>query len=123
MSTSDKASRAASQGAESGVARVVTCVVVGAGERGTVYSQYATEFPERLRVVAVCEPRVVHRERLAKQHKVLQTFDDWKPLLDVPKLADFAIIATQDQQHCEPAVSLAKHGCNVPYVVTDSTRS
>lgn len=93
------------------MAHAVTCVVVGAGERGTVYSQYAAIYPDRLRVEAVCEPRKVHRDRLVERHDVPKAFDDWRALVSMPKLADFAIISTQDQQHCEPAVALAKMGC------------
>ena len=91
----------------------VTCVVVGAGQRGSVYAQYASALPSKLQVVAVCEPRAVHRRRMAAKHSISenQVFEDWQPLLAMPKVADFAIVATQDQQHRDPAVALAKLGC------------
>ena len=37
-------------------------------------------------------------------------YPGWESLAAVDKLADCAIIATQDQQHVEPAVTLAKKG-------------
>jgi hypothetical protein len=36
---------------------VVTLLVVGAGNRGFVYSQYALENPEKCKVIGVAEPR------------------------------------------------------------------
>jgi predicted dehydrogenase len=50
---------------------------------------------------------------MAAKHSISENkvFDDWRPLLALPKMADFAIVATQDQQHRDPAVALAKLGC------------
>ena len=78
-------------------ARKVSCVVVGAGERGTAYARYATVFPDLLQVTAVCEPRAARRRIAADRHGLSAdaAFDGWAALLDRPKLADFAIIATQ----------------------------
>ena len=40
-----------------------------------------------------------------------QIYEDWRDLVAKnEKLADFAIIGTQDQDHKEPAVALAKQG-------------
>ena len=40
-----------------------------------------------------------------------QVFEDWTDLVAKnEKLADFAIIGTQDQDHKDPAVALAKQG-------------
>jgi predicted dehydrogenase len=50
---------------------------------------------------------------MAAKHSISENkvFEDWRPLLALPKMADFAIVATQDQQHRDPAVALAKLGC------------
>lgn len=37
-------------------------------------------------------------------------FEDWRHLLDQPRLADVAVVATQDKDHVEPAVELANRG-------------
>ena len=42
--------------------------MVGAGERGSVYAQYAAALPSKLKVVSVCEPRAAHRRRMAANH-------------------------------------------------------
>lgn len=93
----------------------VSCVVVGAGSRGTGYAEFACEQPQRLRVVAVAEPRKFRRERLRDQHSISpeNTFDDWRDLVKRDKLADFAIVSTQDQDHKEPAVALAALGYHI----------
>ena len=98
--------------------RCVTCVVIGAGERGTAYAQYATVFPDRLTVVAVCEPRPAFRAKMQTAHalKDTQCFESWTDLVTATgthgkPLADFAIVATHDRAHRDPAVALAKLGC------------
>lgn len=78
-----------------------------------MYAQYATAQPSKMKVVGVCEPRPTHQKRLAATHNIAadMVFDDWRSLLALEKIADFAIVATQDRQHRDPAVALAGLGC------------
>lgn len=90
---------------------MVTLAVIGAGLRGQSYARHALE-TGRARVVAVAEPDPLRRASLAAQHGVPpdNVFADWRELLDRPRLADAAIIATQDRMHLEPAVRAADLG-------------
>ncbi|MGH3487473.1 MAG: Gfo/Idh/MocA family oxidoreductase, partial [Actinopolymorphaceae bacterium] len=40
-------------------------------------------------------------------------FSSWRDLVAAGKLADAAIVATQDAEHVEPAVALANLGCHL----------
>ncbi|XP_023931025.1 uncharacterized protein LOC106162818 isoform X1 [Lingula anatina] len=93
----------------------VTAVIVGAGNRGQNYAEFADEFPEKLKVVGVAEPRVFYRTKMQQTYGIPDTavFSDWKELLKIPKMADLAIIATPDQLHKEPVVALAKKGYHI----------
>lgn len=90
----------------------VTCVVIGAGNRGSAYARYAIDNPRRLQVVGVAEPREFHRKRMAREHEIPRehTFEDWQALADRPRFADAAIIATPDALHTEPAIALVERG-------------
>ena len=69
--------------------------------------------PEKLTVVGVAEPRQFYRDRMAATHNIPpdHCFDGWADLLQAPRrLADFAIVATQDRDHVGPAVALARLG-------------
>nr|WP_026256955.1 Gfo/Idh/MocA family oxidoreductase [Actinopolymorpha alba] len=92
--------------------RPVTLAVLGAGNRGSVYANWAAEHPDRARIVAVAEPRDHHRKTLAERHNIPpeRTFTSWKDLVAAGKLADAAIVATQDVDHVEPATALARQG-------------
>lgn len=90
-----------------------TLLVIGAGSRGlTVYADYAARHPDEFRVVAGAEPRVHYRQQLQQRHGISPDalFEDWRLLLDRPKLADAAVIATQDADHLEPAIALLERG-------------
>ncbi|MEI6782624.1 MAG: Gfo/Idh/MocA family oxidoreductase, partial [Verrucomicrobiota bacterium] len=90
----------------------VTLAIVGAGKRGEAYSQYAVEHPNLAQVVAVAEPRQFQREQLAKAHRVPaeNVFNSWEDLARQPRLADAALICTQDRMHLEPLLALAPKG-------------
>ena len=92
----------------------VTLAVVGAGSRGGVYASYAAARPGRARVVCVAEPRADRRRSLLAAHGLdderPQAFTGWEQLVDGPRRADVAVIATQDRDHVDAAEALAAAG-------------
>ncbi|MEV4510928.1 Gfo/Idh/MocA family oxidoreductase [Dactylosporangium sp. NPDC049525] len=87
----------------------VTIAVVGAGLRGQEYARLA-EATGTGRVVAVAEPDTGRRTAFAAAHRPASVFTDWQDLAAAGRLADVAVIATQDRLHVEPAVTLAGLG-------------
>ncbi len=90
----------------------VKLAIVGAGDRGNVYASYAEHHPERAKVVAVAEPNEVRRLSMVQKHGISEecAFADWRDLASASRLADAAIICTQDAMHEEPALALAESG-------------
>jgi predicted dehydrogenase len=91
----------------------VRAVVIGAGIRGRhTYGAQALAHPERLRVVGVAEPDPLRRAAMADEHGLAADacFDDWRPLLDAPRRAEAAIVATSDTLHVGPALAALEHG-------------
>ncbi|HNR68301.1 MAG TPA: Gfo/Idh/MocA family oxidoreductase [bacterium] len=90
----------------------VTYLILGGGSRGTTYAEYAREHPEKAKVVGVAEPRDFFRRRLAERHAIpgRQQFTTWEDALAVPRFADAAIVATQDNLHAEPAIAAVRAG-------------
>ena len=93
-----------------------TGVVVGAGDRG--YDAYATlllEEPDLGRIVAVADPDEGRRTRFARRYHLGQAdcHAGWAELFAQPRLADYAIIATGDTHHVEPAIAALEAGYHV----------
>lgn len=82
-------------------------ILIGAGNRGGVYTDVMSDLPEQFQVVAVAEPRDSRRERIQQKHNLPDNmcFTDYKPLLALGKIADIALIATMDRDHFEPAMT------------------
>lgn len=79
----------------------VKAVVVGYGDRGAIYADYAMKHPEELKIEAVVDPDLF-RLGLAKEKFDLsneQCFTNFDELIAKGKIADFAIVATMDQLH------------------------
>ncbi|KAF7668628.1 hypothetical protein LDENG_00296240 [Lucifuga dentata] len=93
----------------------VRVIVVGAGGRGEIYSQYASINPERMKVVGIADPRKFARTKLQQQHKILEenVFDDWQGVTEKEKFADAVLVCTPDRLHKEPAVAFAKKGYHI----------
>ena len=81
-------------------------ILIGAGNRGGVYTDVMSDLPEQFQGVAVAEPRDSRRERIQQKHNLPNDmcFTDYKPLLALGKIADIALIATMDRDHFEPAM-------------------
>ena len=90
----------------------LTAIVMGYGMRGQGYSQYSFDNPDELQIVGVAEPEITKRNYAKERHNIPDNmvFDHWEKLAALPKIADFAIIATQDRMHLEPALACIEKG-------------
>lgn len=93
----------------------VSLIVVGAGERGTRYANWALRHRDRATVIAVAEPREARRARLAAAHHIPpeRIFADWRQLARLGKSADAVLICTPDRVHAEPAEAFAALGYHI----------
>ena len=94
----------------------VTSILIGAGLRGGyVYSQYALDHPDEFQVVAVAEPDKERRELFAAKHHIPAElcFESYEELLKKEKMADCAMVCTQDKMHYEPVVMAMEKGYHV----------
>ncbi len=81
-------------------------VLIGAGSRGTTYTNIMADMGDKFQVVAVAEPIDSRRNYIREKHNLDESmcFTDWKPLLALGKIADIAVIATMDRDHYAPAM-------------------
>ena len=111
------------------MARQISLIIVGAGDRGQLYADLAARDP-RVRIAAVADPDERRRTTLAERHAVPSTrrYSDWRDVMEQARIADAAVIATLDRLHHEPALALAEQGYHLllekPMAVTpDMCRS
>ncbi len=90
----------------------LTAIVAGYGSRGATYASYALDHPEELEIIAVAEPHEGRRQTARERHHLRDDclFSSWEELAAQPKMADFAIIGTQDSMHYAPAMALIEKG-------------
>lgn len=86
----------------------ITLVGIGCGSRTRTYMKLAMEYPERFRIVAAADPVTVRAEQVRdfapeEERASIRLFANADELLSQPKMADVAIIGTQDDYHFEPA--------------------
>ena len=94
----------------------VTAVVIGAGQRGAdVYAAYALHFPNELKIVGVAEPLEDRRAEFAALHGIPEErcFETWEDLLQGEKIADCALVCTQDKMHYGPVMRALDLGYDV----------
>ena len=84
----------------------IKVILIGAGNRGTTYTDIMAGMPDKFQVVAVAEPIESRRNHVRDLHHIPEElcFDDYGPLFSLGKIADLAVIATMDRQHFEPAM-------------------
>ncbi len=95
--------------------RKISIALIGAGQRGENYSEYALRYPHEIQCVAVAEPNPVRRERYCNTYGIAteQRYTDWQALLAQPKMADAVLICTQDKYHFAPTMAALDAGYHV----------
>lgn len=94
----------------------VTFAVVGAGCRGMyAYAPYLLENPHLGQVVAIAEPDETKRNLFKQMHKIEDkyVFESYTDLLNEDRVADALIIATNDDEHFEPAKLALEKGYHI----------
>lgn len=93
----------------------LTIALAGGGGRGHGYTNIALENPDKYQVVAIAEPVKEKREYLKKLHNISDdmAFESWEEMFAKEKLADIAMICTQDKMHVEPALAAIKKKYNL----------
>lgn len=89
-----------------------TCIIIGAGSRGQRYAGIMAVSPDKFQVVGIAEPIKSRNKSLKDMHNIPEDkcFESWEQILSLPKMADFAVIATQDGMHFEPAMKAIECG-------------
>ena len=84
----------------------IKAVLLGAGNRGMTYGNYALKNRNKLKFIAVAEPIKTRREKFAKLHEIppRMCFENWKKVLSREKFAEVVFVCTQDQMHTEPTI-------------------
>ena len=88
-------------------------IVIGCGGRGMTYTNIMKDkFGDDFEVIAAAEPVEDRREYVRRKHGIPENmcFESWEPLLDMPKMADVALIATMDRDHYAPAMAAIEKG-------------
>ena len=97
------------------LAKPITAITCGAGNRGNVYGNFALEFPEQLDILGVAEPIAIRNERYATKHNIAaeNRFNTWEDVFKKPKFADAIIISTPDNLHYGPCMKALEMGYDI----------
>ena len=87
-------------------------ILIGAGNRGTTYVRLGKEHCPEFELVGVADPKPNRRNYVRDLFNLPESacFESWEDILAQPKMADAAIIATQDAMHFEPAMKAIELG-------------
>lgn len=90
----------------------ITFAILGMGNRGTQYALKQLKYPEEMEVTAISDTRKIRLEAANKYLRLPadRVFDSAEKLLEMPKLADIMIVATQDAQHKSHAIAAMQKG-------------
>lgn len=91
----------------------VSLAIVGAGQRGRAYARLAADAGAT--IAAVAEPDPAARALIAATHDVPadQVYADWTELAAAGRIADIAVIATQERLHHANTVAFAAQGYHI----------
>ena len=82
----------------------VTAIVIGAGARGITYATMGTQHCPEFELVAYADPDPVRQNAFRERFPNAVCYNYYQEILAQPKMADVAIICTQDRLHLDPAL-------------------
>ncbi len=87
-------------------------ILIGAGQRGMAYTNYAVDHPDEFKVVGVADPNPVRRNFIKDKHGVPEEncYNYWQDIFKREKFADLAMICTQDRDHVNSALAAIEAG-------------
>lgn len=90
----------------------ISVVIIGAGMRGTIYATEMKKLSEQFEVVAVAESSKTRRNKIKEMFNLSEDrcYCSWEEILEKPKMADVAVIATLDDMHYQPALKAIELG-------------
>ena len=94
------------------VNRQISVVVIGIGNRGSVYARYSKKFPHVMKVAGIVDNNVQRLERYGKDYGVPKErlFKSLEEFYATPKFCDAVIISTPDHLHYEPSLKVMQMG-------------
>ena len=103
------------KGLKADVEKPVTVIILGAGQRGSVYASYAKEYPECMTVVGVADNNPARLEKMSQEHNVPRErqFTDWADALKQAKFADAVVISLPDNMHFYPCMQALDLGYDI----------
>lgn len=96
----------------------LTLAGIGCGSRTSIYMKLASKFPDKYKIVAAADPVAKRTEAIrklvpAEEQSNIRLYRGANALLSKGKLADIAIIGTQDDHHYEPCRKALELGYDV----------
>ncbi|KAL5488329.1 hypothetical protein ACEPAI_6437 [Sanghuangporus weigelae] len=112
------------EGVDAKSSRPVTLAIIGCGQRGKGYAEYALKAPDKCKVVAIAEPRPKTRAAMTAAHAIEPSlvFHTWEELYSAfsesfkstgKRLADAVVVAVQDRMHCPVVLAFAEQGYDI----------
>ena len=97
------------------IRKPITAVVLGVGNRGTVYGNYAAKFPDTIKFVGLSDINKVRSDIFSRKHGIPaeRCYGDFHEILAVPKFADAMVISLPDGLHYEAAMKALELGYDV----------
>jgi len=93
----------------------IKAILLGAGQRGNSYCDYALANSDNMQIVGVAEPDAVRRKDFQAKHSLTadNCFVCWEDALAREKWADAVIVCTQDNMHYAPVMKAIAQGYDI----------
>lgn len=93
----------------------LTITIMGGGNRGKTYAEYALKSPDELKVVAIVEPNDINRAYFTSLYQIPEnkSFANEADFFAQEKISDAVFIATPDHCHYSQAMNALRKGYHI----------